>query len=101
MQYACLPSSAVHRLTQPPPQALSRPKVRLTLVGRADRTAAELAADAAGRAGVDTKGSPGRDDAKVEPAAADVAKAAEAKPDHVAVRIIAPDVIAVPQRLTP
>lgn len=78
-------------------EALSRPKVRLTLVGRADRTAAELAADAAGRAGVDTKGGagPGRDDAaKVQPAA-------EAKPDHVAVRIIAPDVIAVPQRLTP
>ena len=31
--------------------AVARPKVRLTLVGRADRTAAELAADAAGRAG--------------------------------------------------
>ncbi|WP_204279047.1 hypothetical protein, partial [Klebsiella aerogenes] len=32
-------------------EALSRPKVRLTLVGRADKTAASLAADAAVRAG--------------------------------------------------
>ena len=80
-------------------EALSRPKVRLTLVGRADRTAAELAADVAGRAGIEMK---------AEPAGGDVARdsAAEApkdaaKPDHVAVRVIAPDVIAVPQRLTP
>ena len=79
-------------------EALSRPKVRLTLVGRADRTAAELAADAAGRAGLDTKTGPAPDEAaKVEPAA----KGEDAKPDHVAVRIIAPDVVAVPQRLTP
>jgi len=73
-------------------EALSRPKVRLTLVGRADRTAAELAADAAGRAGVEMK---------ADPVAADLAKPADVKPDHVAVRIIAPNVIAVPQRLTP
>ena len=40
--------------TQKQAEALSRPKVRLTLVGRADKTAAELAADAAGRLGVPT-----------------------------------------------
>lgn len=74
-------------------EALSRPKVRLTLVGRADRTAAELAADAAGRAGVEM--STGTADKAGE------TTAAGAKPDHVAVRIIAPDMIAVPQRLTP
>ena len=78
-------------------EALSRPKVRLTLVGRADRTAAELAADAAGRAGVDLKADP---TANADTKPADT-KPAEAKPDHVAVRIIAPNVIAVPQRLTP
>jgi len=83
-------------------EALSRPKVRLTLVGRADRTAAELAADAAGRA---AKGA-----AEASATAPDVGKgwvdpeaqpSDRAKPDHVAVRIIAPNVIAVPQRLTP
>ena len=84
-------------------EALSRPKVRLTLVGRADRTAAELAADAAGRAALTAKPDlqaaaravDGTD--KADPAA----HGADAKPDHVAVRIIAPNVIAVPQRLTP
>jgi len=80
-------------------EALSRPKVRLTLVGRADRTAAELAADAAGRAGVDTRAGPTADAAAR--GEAEAAKVEEAKPDHVAVRIIAPNVIAVPQRLTP
>jgi len=75
-------------------EALSRPKVRLTLVGRADRTAAELAADVAGRAGVDTK-------AGLTPVEPGKAEPAAAKPDHVAVRIIAPDVVAVPKRLTP
>lgn len=78
-------------------EALSRPKVRLTLVGRADRTAAELAADAAGRAGVDLKADPATG-ADAKPGDA---KPADARPDHVAVRIIAPNVIAVPQRLTP
>ncbi|MGH1591839.1 DUF2865 domain-containing protein [Methylobacterium phyllosphaerae] len=85
-------------------EALSRPKVRLTLVGRADRTAAELAADAAGRAGVGTKGAAGLvtdESGQADPAPPDGAKAGAAKPDHVAVRIIAPNVIAVPQRLTP
>ncbi|MCJ2123708.1 DUF2865 domain-containing protein [Methylobacterium sp. J-077] len=76
-------------------EALSRPKVRLTLVGRADRTAAELAADAAGRAGVDMNAGAAAD------AKAGEVKPSGAKPDHVAVRIIAPDMIAVPQRLTP
>lgn len=73
-------------------EALSRPKVRLTLVGRADRTAAELAADAAGRAGIEVKAA--------EPAVG-AAQAETPKPDRVAVRVIAPDVIAVPQRFAP
>ena len=79
-------------------EALSRPKVRLTLVGRADRTAAELAADAAGRGGLE-----GKDGAKAADAATD-AKAEPSEPrkgEHVAVRVIAPDLVAVPSRLTP
>ncbi len=80
-------------------EALSRPKVRLTLVGRADRTAAELAADAAGRAGVDMNA--GATDGKAGDAKPGAPQASVAKPDHVAVRIIAPDMIAVPHRLTP
>lgn len=80
-------------------EALSRPKVRLTLVGRADRTAAELAADAAGRAGIDGK----EEGVKTSDAAPD-AKAETAEPrkgEHVAVRVIAPNLVAVPARLTP
>ena len=74
-------------------EALSRPKVRLTLVGRADRTAAELAADVAGRAGGEgTKGG--------EAAGNDAASTAR-KGEHVAVRVIAPDMVAIPNRLTP
>ncbi len=72
-------------------EALSRPKVRLTLVGRADRTAAELAADAAGRAGIDG-GKSGEE--KVNTAELH-------KGEHVAVRVIAPDLVAVPARMTP
>ncbi|MCJ2071483.1 DUF2865 domain-containing protein [Methylobacterium sp. J-030] len=79
-------------------EALSRPKVRLTLVGRADRTAAELAADAAGRAGLGTKGDA---EAGKDGSESPGPPASPARPDHVAVRIIAPNVIAVPQRLTP
>lgn len=75
-------------------EALSRPKVRLTLVGRADRTAAELAADVAGRAGIEVKG------VGVEPAAG-AAPVDTPKPDHAAVRVIAPQMIPVPQRLAP
>ncbi|QGY00970.1 DUF2865 domain-containing protein [Methylobacterium mesophilicum SR1.6/6] len=89
-------------------EALSRPKVRLTLVGRADRTAAELAADAAGRAaGEGRSGAPAAAQATgdrsdtADAAKPDDAKALEVKPDHVAVRVIAPNVIAVPQRLIP
>ncbi|MGH1571656.1 DUF2865 domain-containing protein [Methylobacterium sp. P31] len=84
-------------------EALSRPKVRLTLVGRADRTAAELAADAAGRAAVETKGGAPTSDERgaAEAVKLETAKSSDAKPDHIAVRIIAPNVIAVPQRLTP
>lgn len=80
-------------------EALSRPKVRLTLVGRADRTAAELAADVAGRAGIEAK-----DVAGPGPTVAETPKDGTKdalKPEHVAVRVIAPGVIAVPQRLTP
>lgn len=77
-------------------EALSRPKVRLTLVGRADRTAAELAADVAGRAGVDTRAG----DAAAT-TAGDGPRWTDVKPAHMAVRIIAPNVIAVPQRVTP
>ena len=76
-------------------EALSRPKVRLTLVGRADRTAAELAADAAARAGIELK--PDAETAhRPEPGGA-----AEEKAAKLAVRVIAPDMIAVPARLTP
>ncbi|MBE7247597.1 MAG: DUF2865 domain-containing protein [Actinomycetospora chiangmaiensis] len=81
-------------------EALSRPKVRLTLVGRADRTAAELAADAAGRAGAE-----GKDGAKgaeaLVPGGEGALGTGPAKGDHVAVRVIAPEVVAVPKRLTP
>ncbi|MDP4004483.1 DUF2865 domain-containing protein [Methylobacterium sp. NEAU K] len=90
-------------------EALSRPKVRLTLVGRADRTAAELAADAAGRAGVEAKAgveaavltAEARRDADPGEVKSGGPKPGETRPDHVAVRVIAPDMIAVPQRLTP
>jgi hypothetical protein len=74
-------------------EALSRPKVRLTLVGRADRTAAELAADAAGRAGAEG--------VKAVEAAGDAATEAARRGEHVAVRVIAPDMVAIPNRLTP
>jgi hypothetical protein len=79
-------------------EALSRPKVRLTLVGRADRTAAELAADAAGRVGAE-----GKDGAKAAdaPAAEGAAGAESRRGEHVAVRVIAPGVVAIPNRLTP
>jgi hypothetical protein len=84
-------------------EALSRPKVRLTLVGRADRTAAELAADAADRARNDAKGAAGLTSDKA--GKPEDVQPGEFKPDHkldhMAVRIIAPNVIAVPQRGTP
>ena len=70
-------------------EALSRPKVRLTLVGRADKTAAEIAADAAGRAAGSEK---------AEPAAT---ASTETPPDRTNVRVIAPDRIAVPRREAP
>ncbi len=86
-------------------EALSRPKVRLTLVGRADRTAAELAADAAGRSGLDGNnavkagpaGLPGEGAARADEASqGDIRKG-----EHIAVRVIAPDLVAVPGRPTP
>ncbi len=69
-------------------EALSRPKVRLTLVGRADRVAADLAADAAHRT------TPREADASGEPGQA-VAAVAE---EHAAIRVIAPSMIPVPAR---
>ncbi|GBU18385.1 MULTISPECIES: DUF2865 domain-containing protein [Methylobacterium] len=67
-------------------EALSRPKVRLTLVGRADKTAASLAADAAVRAG--------------DAPAPEAPKAAEAGAEgqRPSVRIIAPGIVATPVR---
>ena len=69
-------------------EVLSRPKVRLTLVGRADKTAAEIAADAAGR---------------VTGEKAETAALAEAAPplDRANVRVIAPELFVSPRRETP
>ncbi|AWN39773.1 DUF2865 domain-containing protein [Methylobacterium durans] len=75
-------------------EALSRPKVRLTLVGRADKTAAGLAADAAGRTGAPGAEGSAADGAPATTASTDSA-AADTKP---AIRVIAPNVIAVPTR---
>lgn len=79
-------------------EALSRPKVRLTLVGRADKTAAGLAADAASR------GAPApvlNEAAEPVPASAPgdatLHKAAIGDGPQP-IRIIAPDVVAVPTR---
>ncbi|MGU3537163.1 DUF2865 domain-containing protein [Methylobacterium sp. A54F] len=78
-------------------EALSRPKVRLTLVGRADKTAASLAADAAGRTPgiVIDAAAPPKDG---EIATASTAPAKKAAEERQSVRVIAPNVIAVPQR---
>jgi hypothetical protein len=84
-------------------EALSRPKVRLTLVGRADRTAAELAADAAERAGMETRSAAasGTDRPRAEGAKPDAGAWVDVRPEHAAIRIIAPNVIAVPKRSAP
>lgn len=69
-------------------ERLSRaPKVRLTLVGRADRTAATLAADAASREGV-----------VVQPEAAEAtgSTAAAAEARSGAIRVIVPGLVPVP-----
>ncbi|WP_336486571.1 DUF2865 domain-containing protein [Methylobacterium nigriterrae] len=73
-------------------EALSRPKVRLTLVGRADKTAAELAADAAGRAG--EAGDP-------KSTGTALAAGATGKDERPSIRVIAPNVIAVPAFTAP
>ncbi|WP_415926897.1 DUF2865 domain-containing protein [Methylobacterium sp. 4-46] len=69
-------------------EALSRPKVRLTLVGRADRSAAVVAASAAARNGLE------------EPPGAEAPATPAAKPagpdERPAVRVIAPTIIPVP-----
>lgn len=91
-------------------ERLSRPpKVRLTLVGRADKTAAELAADVANRDGVKTSGpAPGPDaPAWTDPPrpgeAAATARTAAANAagldERNAVRVIAPSMIPVPARI--
>lgn len=74
-------------------EALSRPnpKVRLTLVGRADKTAAALAADAAVRTG-DLP-------APAEPPRSTLSEGAVAAiHERAGVRIIAPDIVAAPAR---
>ncbi|MCE4222988.1 DUF2865 domain-containing protein [Methylobacterium sp. C25] len=80
-------------------ERLSRPpKVRLTLVGRADKTAATLAADAASRNGatgetagdVTATGTAGPADAS--------AAVAKANADRTAVRVIEPSMIPIPAR---
>ncbi|GEP08964.1 DUF2865 domain-containing protein [Methylobacterium gnaphalii] len=80
-------------------ERLSRPpKVRLTLVGRADKTAATLAADAASRTGaagetagdVTATGTAGPADASTV--------VAKANTDRTAVRVIEPSMIPVPAR---
>lgn len=75
-------------------EALSRPKVRLTLVGRADKTAAVLAADAATRTGLVTN----ETGAVAEPGAETTATAAPAGEERPPVRIIAPNLFVVPGR---
>ncbi len=65
-------------------EAMSRPKVRLTLVGRADRAAAALAATAASRV-----------EEATEPAA-ETPRPAVVLEERPAVRIIAPNLIPVP-----
>ncbi|TXM69493.1 DUF2865 domain-containing protein [Methylobacterium sp. WL69] len=72
-------------------EALSRPKVRLTLVGRADKTAAVLAADAANRTGLVTT----ETGAVAEHAAIEAAPAAAAGEERQPVRIIAPNLFSV------
>jgi hypothetical protein len=79
-------------------ERLSRPpKVRLTLVGRADKTAATLAADAANRSGATE--SPGDVNATgtAGPAEASVA-VAKTNADRSSVRVIEPSMIPVPAR---
>ena len=74
-------------------EALSRPKVRLTLVGRADKTAAVLAAEAASRTGLVTT----ETGALVEPNPTQEA-AASGEADRPPVRIIAPNLFVVQGR---
>ena len=76
-------------------EAMSRPKVRLTLVGRAERTAAELAADAASRNGALASDAPGWNETTASPGNAQTAALPEEKPS---VRVIAPSMIPVPAR---
>ncbi|WP_019906709.1 DUF2865 domain-containing protein [Methylobacterium sp. 77] len=80
-------------------EAMSRPKVRVTLAGRADKTAAVLAADAASRIGaVVSEAGVVRDGATAD-AAMSAIPAAAGKDERPSVRIIAPGMIAVPARV--
>ncbi|GJE62780.1 hypothetical protein MPOCJGCO_4916 [Methylobacterium trifolii] len=81
-------------------EALSRPKVRLTLVGRADKTAAGLAADAAGRIGATVSDAGATTGSTAAPADATIQPSVVAV-DRASVRIIAPGIVAVPQRSGP
>lgn len=83
-------------------EALSRPKVRLTLVGRADKTAAGLAADAAGRMGsVISDVSDGKAQSLGAVAGDHTGAVSATGIERSAVRLIAPEVVAIPSRATP
>ncbi|CAA2100316.1 hypothetical protein MBUL_00609 [Methylobacterium bullatum] len=74
-------------------EAMSRPKVRVTLAGRADKTVAAIAADAATRNGaILSDGGVVRDGAAAE-------ASATGRDERAAIRIIAPSMIAVPARV--
>ncbi|MEH3145060.1 MAG: DUF2865 domain-containing protein [Methylobacterium frigidaeris] len=70
-------------------EMLSRPKVRLTLVGRADRTAAAVAATAAARG----------EDTLTEAGTASDARHPAGPEERAPIRIIAPDVVPVPAQV--
>jgi hypothetical protein len=78
-------------------EALSRPKVRVTLAGRAEKTAAVIAADAASRSGA-VASDAGTPEAVTAAGEAMLQRAAVAGDERSAVRVIAPNVIAVPSR---
>lgn len=80
-------------------EAMSRPKVRLTLVGRADKTAASLAADAASRVGGVVSDAGPASEPSAGGAEASLHHASAGVQEPPAIRIIAPNVIAVPSRM--
>lgn len=80
-------------------EAMSRPKVRLTLVGRADKTAASLAADAANRSSAVVSDAGPASEPGTGGAQATLHRAATGTEEAPSIRIIAPNVIAVPIRM--